>query len=116
MIHVNLSLSLLSLPYSFIELVPTGQVTKTAINQLYEGSASDEQDTNNLPLYEEVPDFKAQYVNSPSDSTVRVDSVLVNNPIYGDENGNGNFDTGDRFDHYDRTFQQPTPGASDSEQ
>ena len=91
---------------------------KIAINQLYEGSASDEQDTDNLPLYEEVPDFKAQYVNSPSDGTVRVDSVLVNNPIYGDENVNGNatVDTGDQFDHYDRTFQQPAPGASDSEQ
>ena len=91
---------------------------KTAINQLYEGSASDEQDTDNLPFYEEVPDFKAQYVNFPSDGTVRVNSVLVNNPIYGDENGNTTVtvDTGDRFDHYDQTFQQPAPGASDSEQ
>jgi hypothetical protein len=88
---------------------------KTAINQLYDGSPTDEQDMDNLPLYEEVPGLKAQYVNSPPDSTPRVGSVLVNNPIYGDENENAKFDTGDRFDGYDRTFPRPTPQASDSE-
>jgi hypothetical protein len=90
---------------------------KTAINQLYDGSPTDEQD---MALYEEVPDLKAQYVNSPppADSTPKVGSVLVNNPIYGDENeNNAKFDTaGDRFNGYDRTtFQRPTPQASDSE-
>ncbi len=89
---------------------------KTAINQMYDGSPIDEQDMDNLPLYEKVPDLKAvQYVNSPPDGTPRVGSVLVNNPIYGDENEKAKFETGDRFDGYDRTFQRPTPQTSDGE-
>ena len=87
---------------------------KTALNQLYDGSGGDDEatDNNHPPLYEEVGDIRAQDITvSPSDcsSTVKVGSVLVNNPIYGNENGT--VGVGEDIDRYNRTFQQPVPPA-----
>ena len=88
------------------------QGVKIVLNQLYNASPlNDNQDTDTLPYYEEVGEARSpttQYVNvSPSDSSMR-DSMLVNNPIYGDEEANG---SEERFytapvDHDDQTSER----------
>lgn len=93
----------------------TGQGVKIALNQLYNASPlNDGQKADNMtPFYEEVAETRsptAQYVNvSPSDSSTR-DSILVNNPIYGDDddevNGNENAYTAP-IDHGYQTSSEP---------
>ena len=87
-----------------------GQGVKIALNQMYNTSPlNDGQEADTTPFYEEVAEARspmAQYVNvqSPSDSSTR-DSVLVNNPIYGDDEANGS--EGVYADHGDQTSSEP---------
>ena len=96
----------------FCVSIATEGGVKIAVNQMYNGSPSDRQETDTVPFYEEVSETMAataQYVNmSPTDSAG--DSVLVDNPIYGAEEMNG----GGPDDFYTAPDDQPSPLA-DSE-